>query len=689
MAAIKKNSTFAVSDFADGGFRGERAIAALRGNSIGVVAKSNGNAATQNVATIDAAVIIQLLQSGKDEDLRAIADLLTKANKMSQGSLNELLRLMMLRGVGSFEQDWLGMIPDGIYTLDGRQQSEWVVRTVHMLLLIQQQQRTLFPSMPISPTTAQSFMQLQQMETRMYQLLRHPDPSQIQARLRDLADDRQNRAAIATARDFARENPNLTDVAGYQKTAIALATPALRDLNLSSQQFQALVAELARTGKLNPSAMAALAMMQPALARMTMLAQDIPQAAPNNTATAALQLFENMQRLNAIMLATRQAPLSPSMQQAIQNLMSQMNAAQTTPWRNDYLLPRDNGIIANITDRNTISVAELPGARDRLTDPINPPRDVLARIGNNGVTPISRDPIMPQAASNDPWANVIPLPIVRDNATSSAPRGEASVISISSASNVVLNPTSNDNRADAATYRPAVVSVTGDTRVNGDDEWRRVFVQPQPRNTPGENNGFDNRPNPEPLGRGGNVSAPTAGDNPKMSRDEPPPAPTQDGKYTPSQSTPGAVASPIAPPDQPIVNNPPGEYKPAEKSSNATGTPAAPENHICGPGCKCKEHVGQEVKHGGRRPPMVDADVPKTPEPERPAKCIGCNGEKGCCGDRGRPISSTGGDRVPTLNKEPSLNAAAEGTGSVAFKPVQSFFNKMFGHSGHKTRNAA
>ncbi len=812
MSAVRNKNSFILSDFADGSFHGERAIAALRGTNVGVVGKVKADGSEPTVTTVDAALIIELLKSGKDEDLRAVGDLLANAKKLPQGSLQELLRLMMLRGVGSFEQDWLDLIPDGIYTLDGRKQVEWVARTIHMLLLIQQQQQTFFPGMAMPVAVNQSFQRIAQMESQMYQVLRHSEPAQVQAGMRALVADPHNRSAIITVRDFIRQNPALIDAVAYQKMAITVATPWLRDLAQASQQFQAVGAELARSGKLNPAAQSALALTQPALAQMVLMAREIPGIAPANLSPASLQMLAGLQRVDSILLAAQQTPLSPSMQRAIENLSLQINAALISPLREGVVLRTDNPIILNLNmvARNDLLATPLLDPNGRRVDTVAAALrpldgtarmpDVIARTDTNGLTPVPRENMSARAMVNDPWANVIPLPVVRAaEAVSIAPATASVLLSYQNPIATIGRAANDDRPVAAAVYQPPVVAISGDTRGQQEPEPRRVVLAGAGAQV--DNSSTARNPilaNGSAV-RGGDVGANTGdargggtgfsglgrNDNTESGA-VPTAAPAQaqrsvimgavdagnsgaipaDGitaksveaaragqsnksaaeAYAPPQPVTSSRPVDSGPADQPpaapvAVQDKKTEYKPSEKIGEAASRPTEPGAHVCGPGCMCGKIVGEKLVAADRRPPKLDLDAvvaqssevssnakfvdldqkasykpsekigeaalkPKEPgehicgpncscgkvigekvvsttrrppkldltttvattEPKAPSKCEGCNGEKGCCPGKGKPLSSNGGAHIPTQNAEPSLNAAATGTGVVEFK---------------------
>jgi hypothetical protein len=735
MSAVKKTNPLAFSEFADGNFHGERAIAALRGKNIGVVGKTNAEGNEQTVSTVDAALIIELLKSGKDEDLRAVADLLVNAKKLPQGSLQELLRLMMLRGVGSFEQDWLDLIPDGIYTLDGRKQVEWIARTIHMLLLVQQQQQALFPGMAVPVAVNQSFQRLAQMESQMHHVLRHSEPAQVQAGMHALVADPQNRTAIIAVRDFMRQNPTLIDAVAYQKMAITVATPWLHDLAQASQQFQAAAAELARSGKLNPAAQSALALTQPALAQMMAMARDIPGVSPAKLSPAAVQMLAGLQRVDNILLAVQQTPLSPSMQRAIENLSVQINAALMTPLRDGTVLRTDNPIILNLNmaARNDLLATPLLDANGKRIDPANimarpletqtrdnPVRDVIARIDANGLTPLLRENMTARAMVNDPWANVIPLPVARNDTAAPSTYAPATVPLSYQNPIATLGRAANDDRpGTAAVYQPPVVAINGGMRAQQEPESRRVVLSGA--TTQFDNSGIANNPVPAsgsvvrgdtatqngvevrvgaaaPVADNGNISsaigsaAASTQTQPQIQTNGVGTAAGGAGTANPAENAgtgqggkaaeasappqPGIPPKPMdsRPPDQPpappiVEQNKKTEYKPSEKIGGAALKPKEPGEHICGPNCSCGKVIGEKVVSTTRRPPKLDLTATvNTTEPAKSSKCDGCNGEKGCCPGKGKPLSSNGGAHIPTQNAEPSLNAAATGTGVVEFE---------------------
>lgn len=683
VSAVKKNNPPVFSEFADGNFHGERAIAALRGKNIGVVGKKNAAGNEQTVTTVDAALIIELLKSGKDEDLRAVATLLANAKKLPQGSLQELLRLMMLRGVGSFEQDWLDLIPDGIYTLDGRKQVEWVVRTLHMLLLIQQQQQAFFPGMVMPVAVNQSFQRLAQMESQMYHVLRHSEPAQVQVDLRALTTDPQNRAAIIAVRDFMRQNPALIDAVAYQKMALTVATPWLRDLAQASQQFQAVAAELARSGKLNPAAQPALALTQPALAQMVMMAREIPGVAPANLSPASLQMMAGLQRVDSILLAAQQTPLSPSMQRAIENLSGQINAALATPLRDGMVLRPDGPMILNMAARNDLLPSPLLDANGKRLDPANimarpleaqtrdnPVRDVIARIDANGLTPLPRENMAARAMVNDPWANVIPLPVARADMAVPAVAAPTTIpLSYQNPIATIGRAANDDRPVAAAVYQPPAVAINSDTRVQQESESRRVVLSGTGGAVRIEFAGAAQVQGEAAfvasgISRGNLDFAPADGirQGGKAVETTTPLQSATPPKLVDSKTPDQLLAMPV------VVQDKKTEYKPSEKIGEAALQPKDPGEHICGPNCSCGRVIGEKVVSTIRRPSRLDLTATvKTVEPKIPSRCEGCNGEKGCCPGKGKPLSSNGGAHIPTQNAESLLNAAAIGTGVVEF----------------------
>ncbi len=356
-----------LGDYAGGNNKSERTMAALRGvsNKKALQKNSGGEA-------IDFDKIIRALRSGNEQDMREAAALLAGRKNLSAGNLNQLLRLLAMQGIeGSFEQNWLDLIPDGLYSLEGKRQAEWLVRTIHMLLMTQSymQQRNQQPS----PALAQAFRRLESAEQRILSTFQSADHSTVQRGIQSIVNEASTRQAIATVANSVRQDPAMMDWMAYQKIGIQIAAPWLNNLSNAALNFQQAAEDLQRTGKLNTAARQVA--MPEAIAQTQQLQRAIEQLAPGQNPAALTQAVSVLQNqiagtqsaLQAI-LTSPQLPLSPSFERALAQLQESVTH-QTQVAGNRAVALETPQAAQNSNLQNIINISDR-GGRAETASPI-------------------------------------------------------------------------------------------------------------------------------------------------------------------------------------------------------------------------------------------------------------------------------------------------------------------------------
>ncbi len=406
-----------LGDYAGGNNKSERTMAALRGvsNKKAMAAKSPGGN-----EPIDFNKIIEALRSGKEEDMREAAAALAGKKNLSAGNLNQLLRLLSMQGIdGSFEQNWLDLIPDGLYSLEGKRQAEWLVRTIHMLLMTQSymQQRGQQPN----PALTQAFRRLESAEQRILSTFQSADHGTVQRGIQSIVNEASTRQAIATVANSVRQDPAMMDWMAYQKVGVQIATPWLNNLSNAALNFRQAAEDLLRTGKLNTAARQVA--MPEAIAQTQQLQRAIEQLTPGQNPavlTQAVSVLQNQiagtqSTLQAI-LNSPQLPLNPSFERALIQLQDSVTHQAQAAGNRAVTLETPQAVqnsnaqtIVNVSDRNRTEPSAAPQivAALRGVDVPQPirvaeqPRELLGAIRQDTAFPLQPRPLEPNSSVNN------------------------------------------------------------------------------------------------------------------------------------------------------------------------------------------------------------------------------------------------------------------------------------------------
>lgn len=443
-----------LGDFAGGNIKSERTMAAFRvaGSNKKAIHANNKSAQPGAEASGDYAKIIDALKSGKDEDLKAVAEMLARQKGLSAGSLNELMRLLMTQGmVGSFELNWLDLIPDGISSLEGKRQGEWLVRTVHLLLMMQSNMQ-MMGQVP-NPAVQQAFARLQVTEQRIVQLMQTAAPRDVVPGLQDLLRESATRQAMGAVAQAMRQQPGLMEFTAYQRVGLQVATPWLTNIDRAAGDLAKAMQDLGRQGKLNPlAANIAPENIRLAQALQTVVKQLQPGLDPAAVAPAILRVQSQLAVLHNAAETQRDMVLPPSFKDALAKFSDSVAKVTLTPTRTVIVeapviaaAPIDravNALVNNVAVKTDAAPVLTPAnnniaAADVKTAPRADATLIRADAAAIRVEAVAPRMVADVKAPVSPWAGVVMTPTVTPAMQSTAPAQAAPIVATNGVKPVV------------------------------------------------------------------------------------------------------------------------------------------------------------------------------------------------------------------------------------------------------------